>query len=111
MFSIFVTTFRFDGSDGSQAYLIFQPVHRYFNLIANTKHIVEWKSKGLSNESIKPITTSDNILTPIISYYGYKIRLKLNGSILRQPKVTCIHEKAVNIYILYELSGSSSHTD
>ena len=70
MFSIFVTTFRFDGSDGSQAYLIFQPVHRYFNLIANTKHtkhIVEWKSKGLSNESIKPITTSDNILTPIIS--------------------------------------------
>ena len=26
IFSIFITTFRFDGGDGFQAYLIFQPV-------------------------------------------------------------------------------------
>ena len=36
------------GSDGSQAYLIFQPVHKYIKTIANTKLISEWKSKGLS---------------------------------------------------------------
>ena len=36
----------FDGGDGSQAYLIFQPVHKYIKIIANTKHIFEWKSKG-----------------------------------------------------------------
>ena len=65
-----------------------QPTHRYFKLIANTKHIAKWKSKGLSDESIKPITTSDNSLALLISYYGYKIRLKFNGSILRQVKVT-----------------------
>ena len=38
--------------DGTQNYLVFQPIHRYFKLIANTKHISEKKSKGLSDESI-----------------------------------------------------------
>ena len=27
----------------------------------------------------------DNILAPLISYYGYTIRPKFNGSILRKP--------------------------
>ena len=97
--------------DGFQAYLIFQPVHRYIEIITNTKYISEWKSKGLSDESIKPITTSDNSLALLISYYGYKIRLKFNGSILRQPKVAYTHKKAVNICIVYKLAGSSSHVD
>ena len=42
----------FDGRDGLQAYLIFQQVHKYFKIIANTRLISEWKSKGLSDESI-----------------------------------------------------------
>ena len=37
-------------------------MHRCFKLICNTKHIAQWKSKGLSDESIKPITTCDNSL-------------------------------------------------
>ena len=37
-------------------------MHRCFKLICNTKHIDQWKSKGLSDESIKPITTCDNSL-------------------------------------------------
>ena len=107
----FFTINQFGSEDGTQACLIFQPMHRYFKLIANTKHIAEWKSKGLSDESIKPITTSDNSLALLISYYGYKIRLKFNGSILRQPKVAYTHKKAVNICIVYKLAGSSSHVD
>ena len=73
----------FDGEDGSQTYLIFQPVHRYVKIanIANTRYITEWKSKGLSDESIKPPPTSDKNLTPLIDYYSYNIRLKFNGSI------------------------------
>ena len=51
---------------------MFQAVQKPFKLITNTKHITEWKSKKLSEESIKPITTSDNSLAPLISYYGYK---------------------------------------
>ena len=101
----------FDEWDDLQTYLIFQPVQRYFKIITNTKYIAEWKSKGMSDESIKPPTTSNNSLTPLIGYYSYKIRLKFKGSCLKQPKVTYTHEKAVNIYIVYELAGSSSHSD
>ena len=99
----------FDGADGSQAYLIFQSVHKYIKIIANTIYISEWKSKGLSDESIKPFVTSDNSLTPLIDYYDYNIRLKFNGSILRQPKFSYAHGKIVHIFIVYELAGSSSH--
>ena len=99
----------FDGGDGSQVYLILQPLHRYVKIIANTKYISESKSKGLSDESIKPPPTSDKSLTPIINYYSYNIRVKFNGSILRQSNVSYTHEKTVNIYIVYELAGSSSH--
>ena len=53
----------------------------------------------MSEKSIKAPTTSNNSLAPLIDYYGYKIRVKVNGSILRQPKVLYTHEKAVNIYI------------
>ena len=65
----------------------------------------------MSDESIKPPPTSDNSLTPLIDYYSYNIRVKLNGSISRQPKVTYTREKTVNIYIFYGLAGSSSHSN
>ena len=99
----------FDEWDGFKVYLIFQPIHKYIKVIANTKYISEWKSKGMSDESIKPFPSFDNSLTPLIDYYGYYIRLKFNGSILRQPKVSYTHERSVNIYIVYELGASSSH--
>ena len=63
----------------------------------------------MSDESIKPLPTSDNSLTPLIDYYGYNIRVKFKGSISRQPKISYTHKK--NIYIVYELGGSSSHSD
>ena len=42
----------FDSEAGSQAYLTFQPVYRYFKTVANTNYVSSWKSKGLSAESI-----------------------------------------------------------
>ena len=101
----------FDNQDGSQAYLIFQPLCRYFKTITNTNYILLWKSKGLSAESTKPPTTSDNNLTPELSYYDYYIRVKFTGSCLKQPKITYTHRKVVNIYITYELGASTSHID
>ena len=92
-----------DGGDGFQAYLIFQPVYKYFKTITNTNYISSWKSKGLSAESIKPPTTSDNSLTPALSYYGTKTRVKFTGSCLKQSKISYTHGKVVNIYIVYEL--------
>ena len=57
-------------------------------MIANSDYLSSWKSKGLSAESIKPSVTSDNSLTPVLSYYGTKTRVKVNGSYLKQPKLS-----------------------
>ena len=108
---LFLRTLMFDGEDGYQAYLIFQPGYKYFKFITNTNYISSWKSKGLSAKSIKPFPTSDNSLIPLITYYDYNIRLKFNGSVLRQPNVTYNHGKVVNIYIVYKLTESSSNDD
>ena len=80
-------------------------------MITNTNYVSSWKSKGLSAESIKPLTTSDNSLTPIVNYYGTKTRVKFTGSCLKQPKIPYNHGKVVNIYIVYELGASSSHNN
>ena len=39
-------------------------------MITNTNYVSSWKSKGLSEESIEPPTTSDNILNPELNYYA-----------------------------------------
>ena len=79
-FLLFTGNILFNSEDGSQAYLIFQPIYRYFKTIANTNYILSWKSRGLSGESIKPATTSDNRLNPELSYMDYNIRVKFTGS-------------------------------
>ena len=61
------------------------------------------QSKRISNESIKPPTTSDNSLNPKLSYYGTKTRVQFIGSCLKQPNFTFTHKKVVNIFIVYEL--------
>ena len=72
---------------GKPNYLILQPISKYFKIIANTKLISWWKSKGLSDESIKPLTSSDNTFTREIEYYGTKARVKFGGSCLKQSKI------------------------
>ena len=63
-----------------------------------------WKSKGLSDKRINYITASNYSITPKISYYGSKIRVKFNGSCLKQDKATYSHRKIANIYTVYEIS-------
>ena len=79
-----------------------------------TNYVLSWKSKGLSDETIKLPSTSDNSLTPSINYISntYKIRVKFTVSCLKQSnKLTYTHGKVVNIYIVYELGASSSHNN
>ena len=80
-------------------------------MISNTDYVSSWKSKGLSAETIKPPTTSDNSLTLAVSYYGTKTRVKFTGSCLKQSKVSYTHGKVVNIYTVCELGESSSHNN
>ena len=84
-------------------------MYRYFKMIINTDYISSWNSEGLSAETIKPSTTSYNSLTPALNYDGTKTRVKFTGSYLKQSKIPCSHGKVVNICIVYELGGSSSH--
>ena len=74
-------------------------------------YISSWKSKGLSDETIKPPATSDNSLSQLIDYLSNKIRLKFSGSCLKQPKLQYTHGAKVNIYNVYELRASSSFND
>ena len=51
-----------------------------------TNYVLSWKSKGLSDETIKPPSTSDNSLKPLINYINNtdQIRVKFTGSRLKQ---------------------------
>ena len=80
-----------------------------FKFISNTNFISEWISKGLTSESIKHPTTSNNSLAPAINNYGTKTRVKLTGSCLQQSKISYTHRKIVSIYVVYELGASSSN--
>ena len=71
---------------------------------------MSWRSKGISNKSFKQPATSDNSLIPSLDYYNTKIRVKFTRGYLKQPKISYTHGKVVNIYIVYELAASSSHS-
>ena len=70
-------------------------------MIANTDYVSSWKSKGLSAETIKPPAASDNSLTPALSYYGTKTRVRYTGSCFKQSTISYDHRPIVNIYIAY----------
>ena len=96
--------------DGTQNYLVFQPINKYFKVIANTGYVSSWKSKRLPAENIAPPTISDNSLAPALSYYGTKKKVKFDGSCLKQPKPSYMHRKTVNVHTVYELGASSFHS-
>ena len=108
--SYFISKNHFE-EDDTQNYLVFQPLNKSFKVITNADYVSSWKSKRLSAESIERPATSDNSLTPAVSYYGNKTRVKFVGSCLKQPKISYTHREVRNIYIVYELGASSSHNN
>ena len=100
--SYFIGKSHFE-EDGTQNYLVFQPI--------NSDYISYWKCKGLSSETITPPITSNNNLTPRLSYYGTKTRVKPTESCLKQPKPSFIYKNVANIYNVNELGASSSHSE
>ena len=87
-------------------------MRKYFKLnsVVNIiNRVLSWQSKGISNESIKPSTTSNYGVNPKLSYYGTKTRIQFMRSCLKQSNIRFTHGKIVNIYIVYELRPSSSH--
>ena len=64
----------------------------------------------MSDESIKPPTTSNKMLNPSLDFVGTKARVKFNGDCLKQEKITFNHGKIVNIYIVYEIERNINIT-
>ena len=106
--SYFISKSHFE-EDGTQNYLAFEPMYRYFKRsagVGNGNYIYYWQSKGLSDERINSIKTPNHTITPFLDYYGTKTRVEFSGSCLKQDSVTFNHKKVVNIYIVYEISRS-----
>ena len=102
----------FDEGSGKQNYLVFLPRRKYFKLnsvVVVIDCVLSWRSKGISNESIKPPTTSNNSLTQELNYYDTKTRAKFIRSCLKQSKISYIDGKVVNVCIAYEIAASSSN--
>ena len=91
--------------DGTQNYLVFQEVYKYFEDVDVSKALIKfhansWISKGLSNEKINSVTGFE---CPFKEYATARIKLKFDGSILRQKLLTSTASIA-NYYIVYRLS-------
>ena len=66
--SYFIGKSHFE-EDVAQNYLVFQPMNKYFKLIANTDYVSSWKYKGLSAETIKsPTTSDDSLMAPVLQH-------------------------------------------
>ena len=92
-------------NDDTQNDFVFQTAHKYFKRVSiNDITVLSWRSKGLSDESIKPPSTSNKMLNPSVNYVGTKVGVKFNGDCLKQDKISFDHGKIVNIYIVYEIN-------
>ena len=89
--------------DGTQNYLVFQPVYKYFEKTGNK--VSSCKSKGLPDEKIISTTTSTDKSATKTIYDNARIKIKFNGDLLRQNQVTYNHGPVVNIYIVYKTTS------
>ena len=60
----------------------------------------------MSDEKTNSVKTPNHIITLNLDYYGTKIRVKFNGSCLKQDDDIFNHGKIVNICIVYQISKS-----
>ena len=105
-FSYFRGKIHFE-ENGTQNWIVFQPIHRRFKTASDKCSIIlSWKSKWLSDESIKAPTRSTKFLDPLLDFVGTKPRIRFSGDCLNEEKITFNHRKIVNIYIAYEIEKS-----
>ena len=71
--------------------MVFKPI-QYFHqhtdilkLLPILNAFLNGNLKDYLMKALNLLLLLDNILAPLISYYGYTIRPKFNGSILRKP--------------------------
>ena len=79
-------------------------MQRYLKKVGSSQHILSWKSKRLSDETINTPYTCNNSFSPGLSYAGNKVRLKFHGICIKQDEIIFNQETITNIYIFYEMN-------
>ena len=77
--------------DGTQNYLVFQPVYKYFEKTGDK--VSSWKSKVLSDEKIISTTTSTEKSATRSIYDNARIKVRFNGDFLKQNQVHTIMDQ------------------
>ena len=92
-------------NDGSQNFLILKPIFKTFTTPVGFRHaIVEGKSKGVSNEKIKPpITANYSHSQKPMRVNNSEISVRFTESCWKQDKVIFYPMNVVNLLIVYEL--------
>ena len=72
-----------DDNDGMHNYLVFQPVYKFFIKISKRDHILAFKSKELSVESIKPPSACNISLAPTLNFADFWPRVKFDSHCLK----------------------------
>ena len=71
---------------GAQFYLILQPLYYTLKWLGDTEKDVSWKYKGFSTEKLTASTTTDNSLSPSITWYK-------NSNFYLISKRSCLRQK------------------
>ena len=85
-------------------------MYRYFKAFSITQY-AEYVSDGNLNDYLMKVLRRLLRLIITLSYHNTKIRVKFNGGCLKQPKISYTHGTIVNIYIVYQLGASNSHSN
>ena len=65
--------------------------------------ILEWESTGLPNEKYKPSDTGNKVLSPKLLWNKSRLRLRFEGSCLKQEHATPFTpNNVVTFFIVYE---------
>ena len=80
-------------------------MYKYFKTFVkgSSTYIYSWETKGLSNEKINSITTTNYNQAPKPVYNNARIKLHFNTHLLKQDRVAYNHGPIVNNYIVYKL--------
>ena len=96
-----------------------QGIFLYFNhlnifqasRITVNANVMAWKSKGLSDESVKPPAMSDNYLSPTLDYFNNpKFQVQFNGSCLATNRAFTPN-KIINLYIVFGIKSCPYYND
>ena len=80
-------------NDGSQLYLILQPLCYTLKRLSDTENVVSWKSKILSTEKLTTPATTIDSLSPSINWYeNSNFCLSSKGRCLKQKTQPLLHQ-------------------